>query len=223
MWYYVVSIILLIVSVIISLTVNYSFKKYSSVYTKESGANAAQKILDFFHINDVQINSISGNLTDNYNPINKTLNLSTNVFSANSISAIAVSAHECSHAIQDKEGYPLLKLRKTLVPIANFTSYGSYFVILLGLLMDATNLIVIGALLFSIIVLVNLVTLPVEIDASNRALAIIEQLNLVEQKDMIGCRIVLRAAGLTYFVALASSLLTLIRYLSIASRHRRRD
>ena len=222
MWYYVVSIILLIVSVIISLTVNYSFK-YSTVYTRESGANAAQKILDFFQINDVQINSISGNLTDNYNPINKTLNLSTNVFSANSISAIAVSAHECSHAIQDKEGYPLLKLRKTLVPIANFTSYGSYFVILLGLLMDATNLIVIGALLFSIIVLVNLVTLPVEIDASNRALAIIEQLNLVEEKDMKGCRIVLRAAGLTYFVALASSLLTLIRYLSIASRHRRRD
>ena len=89
--------------------------------------------------------------------------------------------------------------------------------------MDATNLIVIGALLFSIIVLVNLVTLPVEIDASNRALAIIEQLNLVEEKDMKGCRIVLRAAGLTYFVALASSLLTLIRYLSIASRHRRKD
>ena len=85
------------------------------------------------------------------------------------------------------------------------------------------NLIIIGALLFSIIVLVNLVTLPVEIDASNRALAIIEQLNLVEQKDMKGCRIVLRAAGLTYFVALASSLLTLIRYLSIASRHRRKD
>lgn len=223
MWYYVVSIVLLFVSLIISSLVSYSFKKYSSVFTTNNGANTAQIILDHYRISDVKINSISGSLTDNYNPVNNTLNLSTSVFSANSISAIAVSAHECAHAIQDKQGYPFLRLRKTLVPIANFTSYGSYFAIFLGLLVDATDFITIGAILFSIIVLVNLITLPVEIDASNRALAIIEQLDLVDQPDMKGCKVVLRAAGLTYFVALASSLLTLFRLLSIANRHRRKD
>ncbi|MGN1399786.1 MAG: zinc metallopeptidase [Erysipelotrichaceae bacterium] len=223
MWYYIVSIILFFVSIVISMSVNLSFKKYSSVYAKSTGADAATKILNYWGIDGIKIHSISGNLTDNYNPVNKTLNLSSSVFSNSSVSAIAVAAHECGHALQDAEGYPLLKLRKTLIPIANFSSYGSYFIILLGILMDAANLITIGAILFSLIVLVNLVTLPVEIDASNRALAIIDQLDLVQPQDMKGCKLVLRSAGLTYFVALASSLLTLFRYISIANSRKRRD
>lgn len=136
------------------------------------------------------------------------------------MSAIAVAAHECGHAIQHAQAFPLLMLRKALVPVCNIGSMGSYIAILLGILFSYSGLIVLGAVLFSGIVLFNLVTLPVEVDASRRALAEVERLNLLTGEEMLGGRKVLVAAGMTYFISLVASVVQLLRLLSLASRRR---
>ncbi len=226
MWYYYSSIILFIVSLIISFTVQHRFKKYNQEYVRSnlSGAEAAYKILHSQNINDVKIVAIPGTLTDNYNPTNKTLNLSNEVFNGRTVSAVAVAAHECGHAIQHAQEYPLMNLRKKIVPITNISSYLSYITIMLGLVMERSGLISFGAILFSVIVVFNLVTLPVEIDASNRALVLTKELNLftTDQEYQDGKK-VLTAAGMTYFIALVSAILQLLRLLSLAKSSKRRD
>lgn len=225
MLYYYLSIALLFVSIFISSSVQSNFRRYSSERASSglTGAQAAQKILRANGIYDVEIRQVRGSLTDNYNPGNKTLNLSEPVYSGSSISSIVVAAHECGHAIQHASSYGPLVIRKTLVPIANASSSLSYILIFLGLIMQATDLITFGALLFSGIVIFNLVTLPVETNASKRALKQIENLGLLNENEMVGGRKVLRAAGMTYFVALLSAVLQLLRLLSIAGRNQRKS
>ena len=221
--FYVLTLILFVVSLICSGIVKSRFKTYSKEPTRSgmTGAMAAERILRANGITDVTIVQTQGTLTDNYNPANHTLNLSQPVYGGQNVSAVAVAAHECGHAIQHAQAYPLLMLRKALVPICNIGSIGSYIAILLGLFFSRSGLITLGAVLFSGIVLFNLVTLPVEVDASRRAMAEVDRLGLLTDEERIGGRKVLFAAGMTYFISLMTSIVQLLRLLSIANSRRR--
>ncbi|MBQ2071782.1 MAG: zinc metallopeptidase [Oscillospiraceae bacterium] len=218
--FYILTLILFVVSLIMSGIVRSRYKKYARQHTGNgmTGAMAAERILRANGIGDVTIVQTVGTLTDNYNPTNKTLNLSPAVYGGADVSAVAVAAHECGHAIQHAEAYPLLMLRKALVPVCNIGSMGSYVAILLGFLFSSTGLITLGAVLFSGIVLFNLVTLPVEADASRRALREVERLGILTDDEMVGGKKVLIAAGMTYFISLVTSIVQLLRLLSLARR-----
>ena len=221
--FYLLTIILFFVSMICSGVVRSRFNRYSKdrTYNGMTGAMAAERILRANGITDVTIVETQGTLTDNYNPANHTLNLSQPVYGGQNVSAVAVAAHECGHAIQHAQAYPLLMLRKALVPICNIGSIGSYIAILLGIFFSRSGLITLGAVLFSGIVLFNLVTLPVEVDASRRAMAEVDRLGLLTEEERIGGRKVLFAAGMTYFISLMTSIVQLLRLLSIANSRRR--
>ena len=221
--FYLLTIILFFVSMICSGVVRSRFNRYSKdrTYNGMTGAMAAERILRANGITDVTIVQTQGTLTDNYNPTNHTLNLSQSVYGGQNVSAVAVAAHECGHAIQHAQAYPLLMLRKALVPICNIGSIGSYIAILLGIFFSRSGLITLGAVLFSGIVLFNLVTLPVEVDASRRAMAEVDRLGLLTDEERIGGRKVLFAAGMTYFISLMTSIVQLLRLLSIANSRRR--
>ena len=221
--FYILTIILFFVSMICSGVVRSLFNRYSKdrTYNGMTGAMAAERILRANGITDVTIVQTAGTLTDNYNPSNHTLNLSQSVYGGQNISAVAVAAHECGHAIQHAQAYPLLMLRKALVPVCNIGSIGSYIAILLGIFFSQSGLIMLGAVLFSGIVLFNLVTLPVEVDASRRAMAEVDRLGLLTDEERIGGRKVLFAAGMTYFIPLMTSIVQLLRLLSIANSRRR--
>ena len=221
--FYILTIILFFVSMICSGVVRSRFNRYSKdrTYNGMTGAMAAERILRANGITDVTIVQTQGTLTDNYNPANHTLNLSQLVYGGQNVSAVAVAAHECGHAIQHAQAYPLLMLRKALVPICNIGSIGSYIAILLGIFFSRSGLITLGAVLFSGIVLFNLVTLPVEVDASRRAMAEVDRLGLLTDEERIGGRKVLFAAGMTYFISLMASIVQLLRLLSIANSRRR--
>ena len=221
--FYILTIILFFVSMICSGVVRSLFNRYSKdrTYNGMTGAMAAERILRANGITDVTIVQTAGTLTDNYNPSNHTLNLSQSVYGGQHISAVAVAAHECGHAIQPAQAYPLLMLRKALVPVCNIGSIGSYIAILLGIFFSQSGLIMLGAVLFSGIVLFNLVTLPVEVDASRRAMAEVDRLGLLTDEERIGGRKVLFAAGMTYFISLMTSIVQLLRLLSIANSRRR--
>ena len=221
--FYLLTIILFFVSMICSGVVRSRFNRYSKdrTYNGMTGAMAAERILRANGITDVTIVQTQGTLTDNYNPANHTLNLSQPVYGGQNVSAVAVAAHECGHAIQHAQAYPLLMLRKALVPICNIGSIGSYIAILLGIFFSRSGLITRGAVLFSGIVLFNLVTLPVEVDASRRAMAEVDRLGLLTEEERIGGRKVLFAAGMTYFISLMTSIVQLLRLLSIANSRRR--
>lgn len=218
--FYILTLVLFVVSLIMSGIVRSRYNKYARQHTANgmTGAMAAERILHSNGISDVTIVQTVGTLTDNYNPTNKTLNLSPAVYGGADVSAVAVAAHECGHAIQHAEAYPLLMLRKALVPVCNIGSMGSYVAILLGFLFSSTGLITLGAVLFSGIVLFNLVTLPVEADASRRALREVERLGILSDDEMVGGKKVLIAAGMTYFISLVTSIVQLLRLLSLARR-----
>ena len=221
--FYLLTIILFFVSMICSWVVRSRFNRYSRdrTYNGMTGAMAAERILRANGITGVTIVQTQGTLTDNYNPANHTLNLSQAVYGGQNVSAVAVAAHECGHAIQHAQAYPLLMLRKALVPVCNIGSIGSYIAILLGIFFSRSGLITLGAVLFSGIVLFNLVTLPVEVDASRRAMAEVDRLGLLTDEERIGGRKVLFAAGMTYFISLMTSIVQLLRLLSIANSRRR--
>ena len=218
--FYILTLVLFVVSLIMSGIVRSRYNRYAKQHTRNgmTGAMAAERILRANGIGDVTIVQTVGTLTDNYNPTNKTLNLSPAVYGGADVSAVAVAAHECGHAIQHAEAYPLLMLRKALVPVCNIGSMGSYVAILLGFLFSSTGLITLGAVLFSGIVLFNLVTLPVEADASRRALREVERLGILTDDEMVGGKKVLIAAGMTYFISLVTSIVQLLRLLSLARR-----
>jgi len=220
--FYLLTIVLFVVSLICSGIVKSRFSRYAKDRTANgmTGALAAERILRANGISDVAIVQVQGTLSDNYNPGNRTLNLSQAVYSGQNVSAVAVAAHECGHAIQHAQAYPLLMLRKALVPICNIGSIGSYIAILLGIMFSWSGLITLGAILFSGIVLFNLVTLPVEVDASRRALAEVDRLGLLTDEEKVGGRKVLTAAGMTYFISLVTSIVQLLRLLSLSDRRR---
>jgi Zn-dependent membrane protease YugP len=192
-----------------------NFKKYSKVPVSSglSGAEAAARLLEGAGIRDVTITRSRGILSDHYNPVNKSLALSDGVFDSRSLAAVGIAAHESGHAIQHAQHYGPLKLRSLLVPTAGIGSNIGYFVMLIGLFMSSQNMVLAGAVLFSAVLLFQLVTLPVEFDASNRAKALVVEQGIVGVGERRGMDKVLNAAAMTYVAAVASSLATLLYFL----------
>jgi Zn-dependent membrane protease YugP len=192
-----------------------AFKKYSKVRTMNglTGAQAAQKMLSMAGIDDVKVAATRGMLSDHYNPLNKTLNLSEPVYGTPSVAAVGVACHEAGHAIQHARGYKPLALRSALVPTAGIGSKLGIFVMFFGLLFQAPNLVLVGALLFSAVLLFQLVTLPVEFDASARAKKLAVEYGIIASPEREGMDRVLNAAAMTYVAAAVSTLVTLLYYL----------
>ncbi len=183
-----------------------------------SGEAVARKILDSNGLYNVSIEMVKGRLSDHYDPRSNVVRLSQDVYYGTSITSISVAAHECGHAIQHAKGYAPLQLRSTLVPVVNFASNISWFLIALGFFMSRGPLLEIGILLFSVSVIFQIITLPVEFNASNRAVAQLSNLGIVEGKEASQSRKVLTAAALTYVAAALTSVLQLLRLLAIANR-----
>lgn len=224
-WTYLLVIFGALLSAWASARVNSTFSKYSRVrsMTGMTGAEAARRILQSQGVYDVSIQSVRGSLTDHYNPTNKTLNLSESVYGSTSVAAIGVAAHECGHAIQDNVGYVPLRLRAAFVPVANFGSKLSWPLIVLGLICGASSFIQIGIWLFVLALLFQVITLPVELNASGRAIDLLDQLGILSEQEIPHTKKVLGAAALTYVAAVAASLLQLLRLLILFGGRRRDD
>ena len=214
---YILVLIGVVISMIASVRVKSTFQKYSRVRsrTNMTGAQAAQRVLNSAGIHDVTIRHVSGDLTDHYDPRNKTLNLSDPVYGSTSVAAIGVAAHECGHAIQHQQGYSPLSLRSALVPVANFGSAVSWPLIIAGVIFGGagSTLCKIGILLFSAAVLFQLVTLPVEFNASFRAVRILGDTGILGDQELPYTKKVLKAAALTYVAGAAAAILQLLRLL----------
>lgn len=221
---YILVIIGAIISAIASWNVNHTYKKFSRVASSRgmTGRDAAEQILQSAGIYDVSIEHISGRLTDHYSPGEKVLRLSDSVYGSTSVAAIGVAAHECGHAVQHQVGYGPLKLRSMAVPVANIGSRLSWPIILIGLLLGSTGLAQVGVLLFTFVVFFQLITLPVEFDASHRALKILDQNQMLYGHELAGARKVLTAAALTYVAALFSVILQLLRLILLTQNGGRR-
>lgn len=223
---YILIIIGMIISLIASANVKGTFKRYSKVRSMGgmTGAEVAQRVLESQGIYDVQICHVSGSLTDHYDPRSKTVNLSDTVYNSTSVAAAGVAAHECGHAVQHHVGYAPLGVRSALVPVVNFGANVSWPLIILGLFIRSEwsyYIIMAGVILFSFAVLFQLVTLPVEFNASHRALDILGETRILGQDELKYTRKVLSAAAMTYVAALASSILQFIRVLLIANSRKR--
>ena len=224
--YYLV-VIGAVICLLASARVNSTFQKYSKMRTLQgvTGAQAAEQILRSAGIFDVRVERVAGNLTDHYDPKNKVLRLSDAVYAQATVAAVGVAAHECGHAKQHAKGYAPLKFRTALVPIANIGSILAWPLILIGLLFNSQSsylLIQIGILAFSAAVLFQLVTLPVEYNASNRAIHILEGSGMMYGEEVGAAKKVLSAAALTYVASAAASILQLLR-LVLLTGGRRRD
>ena len=228
-YYFDPTYLLLVIGMVLSLLASAKVKSTFSVYSRVrsasglTGADAARRILRMSGITDVTVVPISGSLTDHYDPGSKKLALSQDVYDKTSVAAIGVAAHECGHAIQHKVGYVPLSLRSLSVPVANIGSKLSWPLILIGLLIGYTPLAQIGVILFLAVVLFQLVTLPVEFNASHRALQVLKQDSMLSMDELSGARKVLTAAALTYVAALFSTILQLLRLVMIVNGGRRRD
>lgn len=192
-----------------------AFNKYSKVATMNglTGAQAAQRLLDEAGIRDVTVTATRGYLSDHYNPTNKTLALSEAVYGSNSVAAVGVACHEAGHAIQHAQDYKPMYIRSLLVPTAGIGSNLGYFVMLGGLLFASQPMVGVGALLFSAVLVFQLVTLPVEFDASNRAKRLAVEYGIIYPQERKGVDKVLNAAAMTYVAAMVSSILTLLYFL----------
>ena len=229
-YYYDPTYMLIVISALISLfaqfLVNSRFSKYSRVRSRSgmTGAQAAERILQSQGIYDVAIQRVSGKLTDHYDPRNKTLNLSDAVYASTSVAAVGVAAHECGHAIQHARGYAPLSFRSALVPVANIGSQLSWLFIILGIFFGGSHtLIMIGILMFSAAVLFQLVTLPVEVNASRRALKILGNTGILNSEELPMTRKVLKAAALTYVASAAAAILQLLRLVILFGGRNRDD
>lgn len=215
--YWILFITIALASWAISALMEQRFKKFSKVYLPLTGREVAEKMLRDNGIYDVKVVSTAGHLTDHYDPRSKTVNLSDAVYNSNSVAAAAVAAHECGHALQHALEYTPLQMRSALVPIVNFSSRWVTWVLLGGILLLETfpNLLLIGIILYGITTLFSFITLPVEINASTRATAWLEQAGITNSETTPMAATALRSAAYTYVVAALASLGTLIYYISI--------
>lgn len=194
-----------------------AYNKFKRVKSKGnlSGQEVARRILDENGLKDIYIVEVRGELTDHYNPSRKVVRLSHEVFHGTSIASLSVAAHECGHAIQDKVGYTMMRIRSALVPFVNFVTYLGYFGLIVSIFAGITGYIKLSILVLCATLLFQLVTLPVELDASKRALAQLKQLSLVDEEEQNSSKQMLQAAALTYVAALASTILNLLRLIII--------
>ncbi len=221
--------ILVIVGFLITLGaqifVKSSYSKYKKITTKSGldGYEVARKILDNNGLNNVDIVEVQGELTDHYDPSRKVVRLSTDIYHGKTIASNSVAAHECGHAVQDKENYFFLRFRSALVPVANISSTLGYVAVMIGIIAGMTKLLWIGIALEMVILLFQIITLPVEINASSRAAKFLAREALVEKSEQKGSKRMLNAAAMTYVASVLSTLLSVLRLVLIASdRDRRR-
>ncbi|MBK7037641.1 MAG: zinc metallopeptidase [Bacteroidetes bacterium] len=217
---YILGIVFLIAGFIISSILKRKFKKYSEISVRGglTGKDIAERMLQENGITDVQVISVAGQLTDHYNPVNKTVNLSEDVYSSNSIAAAAVAAHECGHAVQHARAYVWLTMRSKMVPAMMISSKYVTWVLIAGLLLVnsiGSTLLLAGIILFAITTLFSFITLPVEVDASRRAIAWLEGSSLAGSMEMGKAKDALNWAGYTYVAAALGSLSTLIYYIML--------
>ena len=225
---YFLVLIGVILSLIASARVKSTFNKYSQMRNSRgmTGAQAAEQVLRGAGIYDVRVEHVAGNLTDHYDPRSKVLRLSDSVYGQTSVAAVGVAAHECGHAIQHAKGYGPLKFRNVLVPVANFGAKIAWPLILVGLLINSESawfIMQAGIIAFSLAVLFQIVTLPVEFNASNRAIRVIADSGMMYGEEIVAAKRVLSAAALTYVAAAASSILQLLRLVLLAGGRRRND
>lgn len=220
---YILVLIGALISMFASMRVKSTFHKYAKVRsrTNMTGAQAAQRVLNSAGIYDVTIRHVAGELTDHYDPRNKTLNLSDSVYGSTSVAAVGVAAHECGHAIQHANAYLPLKFRTAIVPAANIGAKVAWPLILIGMILGSSSsrfLITLGIIMFSLSVLFQFVTLPVEINASRRAVNALSQMGILYGEEVNGTKKVLSAAALTYVAAAASAALQLLRLILLFGR-----
>ena len=212
-----ISIVLILGATLITLgaqsyiSINYRKYKNINVKSNKTGYDVARAILDRNGLSKVLIIETQGELTDHYDPSNKTVKLSHDIYNGNSIAAVSVASHECGHALQDKDGYTFLRFRNKIVPLVNFSSKIGYVAIMAGFLLSMVNLVWIGIAFEIIILLFQLITLPVEFDASNRALKKIIEYGFVNQDEHRGAKKMLTAAALTYVAGVLSTLMEILR------------
>lgn len=222
-WTYLLIIAGLLICMAASSSMKNTFSKYSRIMSHSglNGAQAAARILQTAGISDVRVERVKGDLTDHYDPRSKVLRLSDSVYASNSLAAVCVAAHECGHAMQHNQGYAPLAIRSAIVPAANIGSALSWPIFFAGIIFSIPSLLTAGIVLFSAAVLFQLVTLPVETNASSRALSVLENTGILRAEEIDGGRKVLRAAALTYVAALASSILQLLRLVILAGGRNR--
>ncbi len=223
---YILVIIGLVITLMASANVRGTFNKYDRVSSRRgiTGAEVARKILDANGLYSIRIERVSGSLTDHFSPKENVIRLSDSTFNSTSIAALGVAAHECGHAVQHQVGYAPIRIRNGMAPFVNICNYISLPVIILGIILGATNLALAGVVLFCAVFAFQLVTLPTETNASSRALATLRDMAILDEDELKGTRKVLSAAAMTYFASAASTLLQVIRLLLIVqnSNNRRR-
>ena len=218
---YLILIPAILISAWAQFKVSSTFNKYSTVRSINgyTGAQVARILLNDAGLQEVEIQQVQGRLSDHYDPRAKVLRLSSDVYGSTSVASIGVAAHEVGHAIQDKESYSALVFRNAIVPVVNFSSSLSWILFFIGILLSYSTLVTIGIILFSVVVLFQLVTLPVEFNASSRALKLLEARGILYDKEVEGARKVLSAAALTYVAATLMAVLQLVRLIAISNRN----
>lgn len=213
----------LIITVIAQIAIKFTYNKYQKQENKKrlTGFDVARKILDKNGLNNILVLETTGYLTDHYDPTKKVIKLSTDIYNGTTISSAAVAAHECGHAIQDKESYKPMRIRSKIVPTVNLLTKLGYLSIVIGAIFSY-KLMEIGVILLLSILLFQIITLPVEFNASSRALKQIEKLNILSQDEQKGSKKVLSAAAFTYVASVLSTLMQILRYALIANSRRRR-
>ncbi len=208
-------VIITLIPIFASMKVRSTYSKYSKVpgSTGATGYDVARRILDAHGLYDVQIEEIRGVLSDHYDPRSKVVRLSSDIYHGHSLAAIAVAAHECGHALQDQEDYAFLRFRSALVPLASFGSNISWILIIAGIFFTMTNLLLLGIIFMAFAVLFQVVTLPVEFNASSRAMNQVVELGLIRNEEESGARKVLNAAAMTYVAAAAVAVIELLRFI----------
>ena len=220
MEYYLLTIIAFLLTITAQIFVNSSYSKTKKKKNKNNltGEQVARTILDKNGLRNVQIEEVGTTLGDHYDPRSKTIRLSSDIYHNTSIASASVAAHACGHAIQDKEDYTFLRIRHALIPLVSFSSYAGYIAIVIGCIFSSMNLIWLGILMEIVILLFQLITLPVEFNASSRALKNIEELNILEKSELKYSRKMLKAAAMTYVASVAAAVLEILRLLLIFGR-----
>ena len=214
---YFILILSLVITIGSQIFISVKYKSTKRIKTLKgyTGRDVARKILDKNGLSHVKVVETGGELTDHYDPTSKVVRLSTEIYNGSSIASASVAAHECGHAIQDKDNYLFLRIRSSLVPITNFATNAGYFIIMFGFIFSMMKLVFIGIILDVIILLFQVITLPVEFNASHRALIQLKELDLVDSNEQSKCRGMLVAAALTYVAAVATAILEILRLVLI--------
>lgn len=221
--YYGFPILGLIITSIAQFFITTSYSKYKKVLSKSNkkGCDVARTILDKHGLRNIQVEPVAGNLTDHYDPTKKVVRLSEDIYSGTSIASVSVAAHECGHAIQDKVGYTPMRIRSKLVPVVNFSTKIGYIVIMLGLALGILKLANIGIILLSTMLMFQIVTLPVEFDASRRGKKELADLNILDSSEQKGSARMLKAAAFTYVASVLTTLLQILRFVVLISGRKR--